>query len=154
MPTMVSGCWYGRCIKVQTSVYMACIAYIGDNGQGQSQTMSYFAVFNVSADIYDANPIPSGWFHSRSHINYTEGCMRGYRKFCQRGSKFDNGVLWWDRGSKYHYKWWPNVAAGLVALWFFRGSGPVLLRNPIFLWIFRGGGSGPSRVSLHRPPIQ
>ena len=25
----------------------------------------------------------------------------------------------------------------------FRGSGPVLLRNPIFLWFFRGGGSRP-----------
>ena len=25
----------------------------------------------------------------------------------------------------------------------FRGSGPVLLRNPIFLWFFRGGGLDP-----------
>ena len=27
----------------------------------------------------------------------------------------------------------PSLNAGLVALWFFRGSGPVLQRNPIFL---------------------
>ena len=27
----------------------------------------------------------------------------------------------------------------LVALWFYRGSRPVLLRDPIFLWFFRGG---------------
>ena len=85
--------------------------------------------------------------------------------FCQRGSKFDKKFSWWgDRGSKYRYKWaiirppvkrhlngvwltcqwWPNN--GLVALWFFRGSGPVLLRNPIFLWFFRGG---PDPLSPH-----
>ena len=91
---------------------------------------------------------------------------------------------WWEgRGSKYRFKWviigppaqchlngvhWraddgPALNAGLVALWFFRGSGPILQkkiyifcvffsgdpdqyckRNPIFLWFFMGmGGSGP-----------
>ena len=35
----------------------------------------------------------------------------------------------------------PTWNAGLVALWFFRGSRPVLLRNPIFLWFFRGVGT-------------
>ena len=37
----------------------------------------------------------------------------------------------------------PTVNAGLVALWFYRGSGPVLLRNPIFLCFFRGRGPVP-----------
>ena len=32
---------------------------------------------------------------------------------------------------------------GSVALRIFRGSGPELLRNPIFLCFFRGGGPGP-----------
>ena len=32
----------------------------------------------------------------------------------------------------------PALNAGLVALWFLRGSGPVLLRNPLFV-IFQGG---------------
>ena len=32
----------------------------------------------------------------------------------------------------------PTLNAGLVALRFYRGSGPVLLENPIFLWFFRG----------------
>ena len=36
----------------------------------------------------------------------------------------------------------PTKNAGLVASWFLRGSGPVLLRNPILLWFFRGE-SGP-----------
>ena len=31
----------------------------------------------------------------------------------------------------------PRLNSGFVALWFFRGSGPVLLRNPVFLWFFR-----------------
>ena len=33
----------------------------------------------------------------------------------------------------------PKLNAGLVALWFVRGSGPVLQRNPITLWFFRMG---------------
>ena len=33
----------------------------------------------------------------------------------------------------------PTLNAGLVALWFYMGSGPVLLRNPTFLLFFRGG---------------
>ena len=40
----------------------------------------------------------------------------------------------------------PTLNAGLVALWFVRGSEPVLLRNPIFWWFFRGGG-GPDSLS-------
>ena len=35
-----------------------------------------------------------------------------------------------------------TLNAGLVALWFFRGSRPVLLKNPIFC-DFSGGGSRP-----------
>ena len=34
----------------------------------------------------------------------------------------------------------PTLNAGLLALWFFRRSKPVLLRNPIYLWFFRGVG--------------
>ena len=76
-----------------------------------------------------------------------------------------------ERGSKlnkYHYKraiidprakrhlngvslacrWWPNIECWLGSYVIFRGSRPVLLRNPIFLWIFRGGG--PDTLS---PPM-
>ena len=41
----------------------------------------------------------------------------------------------------------PTLIAGFLALWFFRGSGPVLIRNQIFC-NFSGGGSGPSPSSL------
>ena len=38
----------------------------------------------------------------------------------------------------------PTLNAGLLALWFFRGSGPVLLRNPACIFVtFREEGSGP-----------
>ena len=68
---------------------------------------------------------------------------------------------WWEEGgSKYHFKqanigpppkphwngvslacrWWPNIKCWLGSFVIFRGSGPALLRNPIFLWFFRGGG--------------
>ena len=43
----------------------------------------------------------------------------------------------------------PTLNAGFVI---FRGSGQVLLRNPIFLWFFRGGGVGtpcPPSGSAH-----
>ena len=44
----------------------------------------------------------------------------------------------------------PTLNAGFVALWFFRGSGPVLLRNPIFCDFsggWGGGGVDPDNLS-------
>ena len=44
-----------------------------------------------------------------------------------------------------------TLNVGLVALWFFRGSGPVLQRKHVFLWgVFSGGGGrvGPLPHSL------
>ena len=38
----------------------------------------------------------------------------------------------------------PTLDAGLVALRFSSGSGPVLLRNPMFCDFSGGGGSGPN----------
>ena len=65
--------------------------------------------------------------------------MRGSRTFCQRESNSD-GFFDGGRGSKIAQKAFrmqaddgPTFNAGLEALWFFRGSGPVLLRKPIFL---------------------
>ena len=43
-------------------------------------------------------------------------------------------VLRWRAGDG------PTLNSGLVALWFYRGSGPKLLRNPIFFCDFAGGG--------------
>ena len=37
-------------------------------------------------------------------------------------------------------RWWPNVECWLGSFGNSRGSGPVLLRNSIFLWFFRKGG--------------
>ena len=47
----------------------------------------------------------------------------------------------------------PTSNAGLVALRFFRRSGPKLLRNPIFLIFWGGGegGSGPPPPPLDPP---
>ena len=42
----------------------------------------------------------------------------------------------------------PTLDTGLVVLRFFRGSGPVLLRNPIFLRFFMEWGSGPTVPTL------
>ena len=40
--------------------------------------------------------------------------------------------------------------SGLVALWFSRGSGPLLLRNPITLLFSRGSGPPePTSGSVH-----
>ena len=40
----------------------------------------------------------------------------------------------------------------LVALWFSRGCGSVLLRNPIFLWFFSGGPDPPPLWNLSLDP--
>ena len=98
--------------------------------------------------------------------------MREPRKFCQRGSNSDKFLFYHlvkldpnttkmghhRSTSKTPFKWWadewddgPTLNAGLVALWFFRGSGPVLLRNHIF---FRGGGEvSPDPVPPLDPPM-
>ena len=45
----------------------------------------------------------------------------------------------------------PTLNAGLVALWFCRRSGPVLLRNSNFFVIFQGGGADPLSPLSIRP---
>ena len=91
--------------------------------------------------------------------------MRGSRKFCQRGSNFENAIFsWWGEGGpKYHYKravtgplakrhlngvslacrWWPKIECWLCSFVILRGSGPILLRNPKFLWFSGVGGPDP-----------
>ena len=75
--------------------------------------------------------------------------MRRSRKLFQRWSNCDN--LFFAEGRRIQipllalFKWrfaGRPMMARLVALGFFRGSGPVLLRNPTFLYFF-SGGSGP-----------
>ena len=44
----------------------------------------------------------------------------------------------------------PILNAGLVALSFFRGSRPVLLRNPICLRFLSGGGGGPKYLQQYQ----
>ena len=77
--------------------------------------------------------------------------MRGSRKCFQRGSNFDRFLLLVDEGIqvilKADHHWpasetpfdGPTLNNGLVALCFFRGSRPVLLRNPIFYDFSEGG---------------
>ena len=70
--------------------------------------------------------------------------MQGSR-FFQRGPNLTVFFLYLvDKSTFAHQRnaiemafcWWaddcPTLNAGLVALWFFMGSGPVLQRNPIF----------------------
>ena len=61
--------------------------------------------------------------------------MRGSRKFFQRGSNFDYVFFLVDDGREDQNTTisGPSSNAGLVVLWFYSVSGPVLLRNPIFL---------------------
>ena len=101
--------------------------------------------------------------------------MRGSKNFCQRGSNFDNVFCCFlvderrddqnttksgpssarQRNAIYiAFCWRPDdgltLNSGLVALRFFRGSVPVLLRKPIFV-IFLGGGGGLDPLSP--PPL-
>ena len=102
--------------------------------------------------------------------------MRGSRKFCQRGSNFDkvflvdkeredpNTTFSWPSSARKRNAILmaflcrasdgPTLNAGLVALWFFWGSEPVMPRNPI-IFDFSGeggGGGGGGGSRLHDPP--
>ena len=101
--------------------------------------------------------------------------MRKSRKFCQRGSKFDPHFFLVDGGKEdpnttligpssacqrnpieMVFRWQvddgPTLSTGLVALWIFSGSEPVLLRNPIFLWFFRRAPDPPPPPPPLDPP--
>ena len=91
--------------------------------------------------------------------------MRTSRKFCQRGSNSDSVFFLflvdeWEiiqialKASHIRsvretpFKWRFAGGSMMAKLWMlayvFRGSAPILLRNPTFLWFFRGGGGfGP-----------
>ena len=108
-----------------------------------------------------------------AYISALRHRMRESKRFCQRGSNSENLFLLlflsWrgKKGSIYHYKrtiigppaklhlncvslacrWRPNIESGLSALWFFKWSEKVLLRNPIFSdWL------GLVRTSCLPPP--
>ena len=105
----------------------------------------------------------AGWLKNALHVRIKKAFLKGIQLcllfFC---CFFFCCCCLGERGSKYHYKQTiigppakrhlngvsrradggPTLIAGLVALWFYRGSGTKLLRNPIFLWFFREG-SGP-----------
>ena len=95
--------------------------------------------------------------------------MRGTRKFCQRGPTltfYFCFLFFFDEGRKdsnttisgpstarqqnaiqMAFRWradgGPILNAGLLALWFYRGSWLIMLRNPIFLWLGRDPLSPP-----------
>ena len=75
------------------------------------------------------------------------------QKNFQRGSNFDNVFFLVDDGredpNNIGADGAPILNAGFVALWFYRGSGSVLLRNPIFC-DFQGGGV---RTTCPPPPF-
>ena len=64
------------------------------------------------------------------------GGMRGSRKFCQRGSNFDNVFFSIVDEGREAFRWradnGPKLNAGLVAA-IFQGIRTYIARNPIFL---------------------
>ena len=90
--------------------------------------------------------------------------MRGSRKFCQRGPtlsffflvverrKDPNTTICGPTSACQRNASGPTFNASLVALCFFKGSGPLLL-SPILLWFFRGGGGGGGGGGGSGPPV-
>ena len=103
------------------------------------------------------------WVHSWVHKHHLFHAP--IQKVLSEGVLWPHFFSWWgEREFTYHYKRaiigpaakrhlndeGQTLNAGLVALRLFSGSGPVLLRNPIFLC--RGGGGGGG-VSALRPTL-
>ena len=92
--------------------------------------------------------------------------MRRLRKLCQRGSKFDNVLFFFNfdegrndpktiingpsstrqrnaiNGDSPGCRLWPNIDCWLGSFTILRGSRPVLLNKPYIFVIFQGGGGG------------
>ena len=78
--------------------------------------------------------------------------LRGSRKFCQRGSDFENVFFFFffflvDEGRDCRTNDGQTFNAGLVTLWFFQEIHTSIARKPYSFVIFQGGGSRP-----HGPP--
>ena len=95
-----------------------------------------------------------------------EICMRGSRKFCQRGAltmfSFSFFSWWGEGGNKCYYKraiigppakphlngislvsrWWPNIECWLGSFVIFQGIGTSFAKKPYIFVIFQGGGGG------------
>ena len=102
--------------------------------------------------------INPSWLHTLcTSVNFGKRSVRNHhvriKTVLSEGSNFDNIFCWWgEEGSKYHFKPaiiglsakrhlndGPTLNSGMLALWFLRGSRPVLKRNPIFFVNFKGG---------------
>ena len=96
--------------------------------RGGPTLTTFFAVFLVDERRDDQNTTKSGpsSAHQRNAI---------YMAFCWRP---DDGL---------------TLNSGLVALRFFRGSVPVLLRKPIFVIFLGGGGLDPLSPPPMDPPM-
>ena len=108
-------------------------------------------------------PYYSRWALYKSHARVQNVLSEGVQLWQRFFFLFSSFLLflsrWREGGSKYHYKraiiglpakrhlngvslacrWWPNIKCWLGSFKIFRGSGPVLLRNPIYFLIFQGG---------------
>ena len=84
--------------------------------------------------------------------------------FVRGGPTLKSFFSWGEGGSKNHYKratigqpvkphktyrWWPNIECWLGSFVIFRGSRPVLLRNPIFCDFSGGSEPCPHSGSTH-----
>ena len=113
---------------------------------------------------------PPSSVHLNAHATINrQQTMRGSRFFFFRGGPAFLRFISWlrERGSKYHYKraiidppakrhimafrWRADDGPTSIMASFFRGSGPVMLKNPTFLCFFSGEGAGPLSPLWIRP---
>ena len=66
-------------------------------------------------------------------------CMRGSRKFCQRGSNFDTFFKRWKRSHIALKWWWPNKECWLGSFVIFQGFRTSIAKKPYIFVIFQGG---------------
>ena len=111
--------------------------------------------------------VPTGSFEIPLHLSDKPGS----RKFCQRGSNFENvffflslmggGMIQIPLLSGHHWpapaklgvslacRLWPNIECWLGSFTVLRASGPVLLKKTYIFVIFQvGGGGGPDPCPL------
>ena len=98
------------------------------------------------------------WHYVRRQFNFNRAGSHALHA-CAHPEYFVRGGS--ESGPKCHYKWttigpsakrlwngvllacqWPTIECWLGSFVSFRGSGSILLGNPIFLWFLRGGGGG------------
>ena len=100
----------------------------------------YHDIMSVDS-LISIEPVHTHCMHARIQNILSEGVVRVDRNATKNGPPLAHQRNAFEMAFLLACQW-PTIECWLGSFVSFRGSGSILLGNPIFLWFFRGGGGG------------